>query len=508
MNRLSLAFLLVIVFRPGGSFAQNWAGPDTTICQGVGAMLGLESAPDEYCFHWTPEAGLSSPFEKRPIAKPSQTQEYTLVAIGPDFSNKVVDKVKVIVATGGVVLTPTYTEPDGSQNQSQASLTSKPAGASIIWSIEGEDHHGCTINPSTGKISGCNEFGDVKIRAKISGNEDCFADGTFRVNAGVKEVYAIDNQHPKRKATNNDTLHILGHNDVKIKAIKNDGEEFGEDQPDWTGSTVLPPDPHAVEWVNEDSSPAVYLFQAGQKKVYVQRHQPVQVGAGSLFHSLNTIFTALGYWLKPPETISMGFKYSETQTSACKPYDAKFKHSINFEYTTVEKKDSPDIGKNWTIEGEAGAEATGKICFPPPYSSVPNPLFMWSTYLSMTGGATINISASKDESKKVPAEWVPNDVTATSSLKVGIGGEVGLFIPGDIFLAQGSLFGGIAAQAVIGANSDSVSLSLKFEPLIIEASLKVWYLNPNNTVVELKGKYNVMDPLSMPPRKVFEWPTN
>lgn len=64
--------------------AQDWAGPDTVICGGTGVMLGLPSAPEDYCYHWTPVVGLSSAFAKRPLAQPQKTTEYTLTAVAPD----------------------------------------------------------------------------------------------------------------------------------------------------------------------------------------------------------------------------------------------------------------------------------------------------------------------------------------------------------------------------------------------------------------------------------------
>ncbi len=484
--------------------AQEWAGPDTTICGGIGVMLGLPSAPDDYCYHWAPATGLSSTFLKRPLAQPQKTTEYTLTAVGPDFSEKVVDKVMVVVSTGGVEISPSYTEPNGMANQAHAHLTSKAQGTTIIWSIEHEDH-GCHINSSTGNISYCNSPGEVTIRATVAGNPDCYAEGTFRVNVGVKQVFAIDADHPTRKATEGGTLHLVGHNNVTLKAIPNEGESFQSDQPDWSGSTVLPSDPHASEWHHDAGSPSTMFITAGGKTVNVERHQSTQASAGGFSSTLITVFNAIKAFLKPPDEVQKGYKFTELQTSACNPFKAEYSHNVSYTYAPVEKFNSPDLGSNHTLSGEVSASATGKICFPPPYSSVPNPVFVWSTYVVVSGGASFSISMSKDESKAVPAKWKPNaPLTATSSLKLGVGGDVGLLLPGDLFGIQGSVFGGASASAATALDTDSLSFSVKFEPLYLEGGLKVWYLNPNNLVIDLKGKYNILDVVATKPRMVVD----
>lgn len=487
-----------------GMNAQNWAGPDTTICQSNGVVLGTNETPDEYCFHWSPATGLSDITAKRPFAQPDKTTEYTLVAIGPDFSNKVVDKVKVTVATGGVVLAPSFTEPDGRVNQAHAHLTSKPGGAVVIWSIEGPDY-GCVINSTTGNISYCNSPGEVTIRATISGDEDCYAEGTFLVNVGVKQVYAIDAQHPTRKATEGGTLHLVGHNDVKLKAIPNDGESFGDEQPDWTGSTVLPPTPYVEEWIHDEGLPLQLHIEAGGKTVNVQRHQPNQVSVGGFSHTLITLFNAVKNFIKPPESVTKGHQFKPNATSACSPYSAKFDHNIAFKSVDCERFNSPELGVLRTLEGEISAKVTGKICFPFPWSSPPNPVFVWSSYIVAEGGAAFGISAAYDESKEYPAEWRPKQAfTATSSLKLGVGGEAGLLLPGDVFGITGSIFGGTSIQTNIIVDLDSVSIGAKWEPVYVEGGLKVWFNNPNNQVLALGDKMLIMDPVALKPRRVVD----
>ncbi len=479
--------------------AQEWAGPDVTICQGVGAELGVASAPNEYCYTWSPAAGLSNIHDKRPLAQPDKTTEYTLVAIGPNFTNKVVDQVKVTVATGGVTVAPSYTKPDSTANQALAHLTSKPPGATIEWSIQSPDHLGCEIDPTTGKISYCHQSGDITIRATIVGDEDCYAEGPFRVNVGVKEVIAIDPTHPLRKAMNGDTLHLVGHNGVMLKAVPNDGESFGADQPDWTGSTVMPSSNFVSEWSDDAGSPTFLDITAGGKHVYVSRDAANEETFGGVSHTLTTLLTRLKEYVKPSDAVTKGYSFEAYQTSACKPLDMGFDHNLSYKVSPVDKFNSPQKGVKKSVEGEINYSLTAKVCFPPPYSSVPNPVFMYSTYILGSGTGKLTMGASKDESTAVLPTWSIDALNFSGEIKIGVGGEAGILFPGDIFGIEGSLFGGVVIGLDPDFSAQAVKTVIKVEPLIIEGAFRVWYLNPDNKVLELSGKYNLLDPLQSDP---------
>ncbi len=500
MNRIKYFVIVICTLLSGIVSAQEWAGPDTSVCQGAGALLGVSSAPNDYCYNWTPAEGLSSTTAKRPTANPSKTTEYTLVAIGPDFSNKVVDKVKVTVELGGVVTAPSYTEPDGTTNQAHAHLTVKEPGTSIEWSIEGENH-GCVINPTTGNISYCNSAGEVTIRATDATNEECYAEGTFRVNVGVKQVYAIDETHPTRKATNGDTLYLIGHNDVKLKAIPNDGESFTEDQPDWTASTVQPPSPNAAEWSHSEGSPSFMHIEAGGKSVNVARIQPTEVTLTNIVHTLNTLLKMLEQFCSPSSDLAVGY---DPDKSVCEPLHMGFTHNLTYKQIPVEKFNSPKKGLKEQLEGEINGSLTAKVCFPPPYSSAPNPLFMWSTYVFGSGTTKLNAGVSKDESLASPASWQVDELNFSGTLKFGVGGEVGVYVPGDFFGIQGTLLGDITISIDPTFSSPLINSTVKIEPLVIEGSLKVFWLNPDNTVINLTGKYNLLDPLESQPFKTLD----
>ncbi len=482
-----------------GAICQNWAGPDTMICQGQGAVLGLESAPNDYCYSWSPATGLSSTSDKRPTAKPPNTTIYTLTATGPDFSNRVVDQVKVTVALGGITLSPSYTDGDSTMNQAAAHLSHRPPGTTIVWSL-GEPDLGCDIDPQSGKISYCHLDGTVMVKASVDGDEDCFAEAPFDVNAGVKRVWAIDTAHSNRRASNGGTLHLLGHNAVQIKAEPNTGESFPENQPDWTGSTVLPPDPNDDDWIHDSGTPSTMFLTAGGKSVNVERHQPVEGTLGSLSHTFGTVVTYLAEKLKPSEEMTQGFSYEEYQTTACVPLDMGLDHNFSVKVTDVEKFASPMLGLKTAMEGELNASLTAKICFPPPYSSPPNPLFMYSTYVFGSGTVKLNAGISKDESKAVNPQWEVDSLNFSGEIKLGVGGEAGLTIPpNDIF----GIVGSVAGEVIIGLDptftTQHVKTVVKLEPLVIEGSFKVFWMNPDNTVIELAGKYNLLDPIESQP---------
>ncbi len=490
--------------------AQEWAGPDVTTCQTAGAMLGLASAPNDYCYNWSPAAGLSSTTDKQPMAHPDKTTIYTLTAVGPNFSNKVVDQVKVTVSTGGVVLTPTYTEPDSEDVQAHAHLTSKEAGVMYRWSIDG-DSHGCRIDSITGVVGHCNQVGEVTIKVKDKDNPSCSATGPFRINVGVKDVMAIDETNPTRIASTGDTLHLVGINAVRLKAIPNSGETFNEDQPDWTGSTVLPPNPNDAEWVNNQGEPSSLTITAGQKTVYVSREGAGEISLGGIPQFFKTVVTAITEFVKPSAELTKGHSFMDFQAaSACLPPAPPLPGiNISLKAAPVNKKDSPQRGYIYTAEGELGATLSGKICFPPPYSSVPNPVLVWSTYIELSGTAKAVMNFTLDESKAVPAKWESNLFNFTTEFKLGVGTQLGLLLPDDIFGITGSVFGGIkiGLDPDVDLTTKLISVTASIEPLVLEGGLKVWYFNPNNTVVDLQGKYNILDPFTYGPTPILTLPS-
>ena len=58
-------------------------------------------------------------------------------------------------------------------------------------------------------------------------------------------------------------------------------------------------------------------------------------------------------------------------------------------------------------------------------------------------------------------------------------------MPGDVFGVQGSLAGEIIIGLDPNFSSAGIKTVVKIEPLVIEGSLKVFWLNPDNTVINL-----------------------
>ena len=496
---------IIILFITALSFplaqAQDFAGENQTICQGEGATIGNPSAPDEYCYKWSPEIGFesSSVEDKTPTVNPPHTIEYTVVATSQDFLAVFTDTVKITVGLGGVRLANEHVEPDSTANQTSASITETPPNTTINWKIEGDDR-GCEIDDVTGKISYCHQFGTVTVRAFVVGDEDCYADATLYVDADVREVWAIDNAHPQRRAKNGDTLHLVGHNDVKLMAVPFPNESFGSNQPDWSGSTVSPPTPHAVEWVHDDGAYSFMEIKAGNKTVYVKRHQAGSVGVGNLTNGLVTAFTAIAQKIKPPESVTVGFTGNYDNSSSCTPISGEAEF-LNFSYSAVPVEKWHDPGWDWkqSFAMNNSASLTGKFCAPPPYSSPPNPLFIYNVYIQAGGSINLNAALTKDPSTTFEAPWLVSNLDLLGSVNLGVGGAIGFFVPGEIFGIQGSVFGGVVAtfNPTFRVPKDIV-MTIRIEPLVVTGNLKVFWTNPNNLIVDLNGRYNLMDPITLP----------
>ena len=209
----------------------------------------------------------------------------------------------------------------------------------------------------------------------------------------------------------------------------------------------------------------------------------------------------LEQFCSPSSDLAVGY---DPDKSVCEPLHMGFTHNLTYKQIPVEKFNSPKKGLKEQLEGEINGSLTAKVCFPPPYSSAPNPLFMWSTYVFGSGTTKLNAGVSKDESLASPASWQVDELNFSGTLKFGVGGEVGVYVPGDFFGIQGTLLGDITIGIDPTFSSPLINSTVKIEPLVIEGSLKVFWLNPDNTVINLTGKYNLLDPLESQPFKTLD----
>lgn len=92
----SLLISLLFFLASGLSYGQVDAGIDQEIICGDTVMIGTTGIGDG-CYRWSPEEGLDDPESPTPLANPTETTTYTLEYIGPKFSSKSSDQVKVTV---------------------------------------------------------------------------------------------------------------------------------------------------------------------------------------------------------------------------------------------------------------------------------------------------------------------------------------------------------------------------------------------------------------------------
>src|SRR5205814_612476 len=87
-----------ISLRSSTSYTNITAGNDASICGG--GSVQLNATPGACTYAWTPSVGLSNDTIPSPIASPSATATYTLMALVPGCTD-ITDTSKVVVTVGG-----------------------------------------------------------------------------------------------------------------------------------------------------------------------------------------------------------------------------------------------------------------------------------------------------------------------------------------------------------------------------------------------------------------------
>ena len=98
-----LAFLLFLSNLPS-AYSQANAGQDKYLFKGLSVQLGEGVENPNYCYYWEPATGLDNQHILHPNANPQVTTTYTLTVVGPDFSSKATDDVKVNVVEFKVIV--------------------------------------------------------------------------------------------------------------------------------------------------------------------------------------------------------------------------------------------------------------------------------------------------------------------------------------------------------------------------------------------------------------------
>ena len=93
-----VCFLIVLMFNTSIVMAQADAGADKAVCIATSGVQIGGSGCNGCCYSWQPTTGLSDAKILNPTATPTTTTTYTLTVVGPDFSFKDTDDMKVEVA--------------------------------------------------------------------------------------------------------------------------------------------------------------------------------------------------------------------------------------------------------------------------------------------------------------------------------------------------------------------------------------------------------------------------
>ena len=472
---------------------QNWAGPDQSVCgSSEGVFIGLEGADPQNCYKWSPTTNLEGdPCQARVLVKPEETTTYSVTVTGPNFSFTQVDEVVVDVDFGNIQFTPGFTEPDSMSNQSTAMVANNPGNHPHQWLIVEPlaQRLGCSIDPTTGVISGCKEAGEITVRAQRTDFPVCKAEATFRVNTGVRDVEARDlsTANGNRVAKTGETLVLVDRNPVEFKALPNDNEQFGLNDITWTGPGA--PSNGAPLWENFDIFPQSFTVSANDKSVNVERKNTISITVPSPNFALFSLLQSGLEKFKPTRPWNQ-----VPGAGTCSPFTpTALNTSDSYIQNNTNKYNSPEEGTKHTLSTSAAFEATGRMCFPPPYSSLPNPFGYYYTYAFLTGSLGGTISGSKDEGA-ADTTWNMNTVTVTGAFTAGIGADFGISVPGDIFVIAGSVTGSATLSTTLRYVSPNIEGQVKLEPLVVSGSLSAWITSPNDPIIGVSGRYNIMDP--------------
>ncbi|MBK8701702.1 MAG: hypothetical protein IPN29_19945 [Saprospiraceae bacterium] len=406
-------------------------------------------------------------------------------------------------------------------------MNKKKPNDDIEWSIVGETL-GVAIEDigQKARLTSGNEYGKVKIRAKLSNDEACKVEEYLDVNMGVKEVEAFDLTHG-RMAKTGDTLYVVGHADVEIRAIPNEGPK-PQDLPDWKDDnhifSATPPDfewsyvslenplapiPLPFAYPIPYSGGFVASYCTGiapnyEPCVHVVKQQELTINQPSLGSLGAGVKNIVKYFT---DTL---FSYQNLPwpSTSCPP-SARQKIAIDtsfgfvIKYTNVEKNNSNEL--EYKKEGvlEVGLTLVGKAYDPRIPECVPIPFGGYiggGLFIGGSVGTGINLTLTSD-----PSQEQGNEISASINGKI----ELCLFAGGD-FVVQGGAYGMSAsisgklcgaagAKYVLG--DDKITGKISIDPATVAVKIKI--MDPTNLTnifipEELNFEYKVINSYESP----------
>lgn len=490
----------MFLFLPVSAWTQQWAGPDKHMCEfGDGVQIGSNTPCPDCCYLWSNAELLSCSDCKNPeVISLPDTTIFKIQVYDKYLKLLGTDEVQVDQSFGNIHFTPDFLI-QGSDDSAIAELLVVADNFDpdeIYWDFEGNDL-GCSMNvlPEGYKAAihpGVN-YGTISIRADYNGPNitgECYALADIDVNNGVKDVIAVDLNHDDRTAGTGETLYVVGHGDVQIKAIPNEGG-FKHGVPDWkpdTHGSATPQDGVAIQTMNE--TPTLLGresdYQAGEgpdfmPKVKVIRYAPSVVENEIEVPGLSDFIDKLQEKLK--------FKDSEFVEPECGSFTplALNINAPTFRYKTsiVERYKNPGWGTKEEVLIDAGIAITGKIYHPVftkhAYIPIIDIYACSQLYAGAEAALTISITASKDPSQE-NGDWKLDNIQA--ELAFTFSGNIVLNVESDDYAAVASAVFSTSVKPKIYFDFASLSLLGKIEiaPATVKILAKVKNIsNPGET---------------------------
>lgn len=469
--------------------ATDYAGPDKSGCQGDGVTIG-NASPGNVCYTWDAADGLNPNdiHNSNPHVRPQNTTTYTVHVVGNNFSFSTTDQVKVTVAFGGLVITPSYINLAGPQmNQATAMLTVNPSNNPIIWSIPDAAMTGCNIDQN-GVISGCNATGTVTVKATNQNDPGCVAEKTLEINGGVKDVIASDNANDGRVAHKTQTLYLVGPNtpgpagSVNFTAVPNENSSFPSGQPTWSGP-LMPPPGNEYSWDTPNLGLGTYTETVGQVDPKTVTVSVVGPNEASVTINVNTgLVETLINKLKGNTKVKETDAFCSTPLSFSLPGAL----SASFKASNAPKFHDPAYATKKEVSVDIpGISVTGCVYFPCCTGAARfGPAYIYYfTYFGSSLGLNLNVAAAKDPSASANAMWTMSNLSASVSGKL----EAGLRVESEFSMNAG-IFAGVnistegKLECRFMPTPDRLEWNASWGGLVGKVSAAIWYGNPSNAI--------------------------
>ena len=488
MHRI-IVVLLFYVWISELSAQTTWAGPDTASCGNKGVMIGSMDPCSSCCYSWTPVDGLSDPKIKNPIAKPRTKTTYTVVVTDENLSWKQTDAVEVDLDFGEIHFVPDHLE-QGSTEIVLGRLLNNKYDSPTTWSFDGPDLD-CMIEPSIGDedlatFHAGDRYGKLRVKVTKDSDPACFFIETLPVNSGVKDLIVVDPQHTGRTASTGDTLYLVGHGDVQLIAVPNEGgfdEGIPDYKPDQHGSN-LPEDGVRIQTVTDDTDIAgnVSDYIAGDLPYNEPQITVVRVTNSTNTTDLSGSFVNIVNWWENLFNFSFitdGYGPNQPYGSSCPPQSppiaAAMALSVAKKETPVEKYNSPALGEKQEYVLDMGVTVTGRLYHPyfTRHAVIAGIGFCRQLYCGMTYSNNFNIGVSKDESQ-ANGDWKLDN----PQVEFGLSGEVGFtaaIVSGTGYNLEGSGSATAGMKVVLGYDVGPKNLfgQFKLTPTTVKIEAKL-----------------------------------